>query len=258
LTYHITLDNTYDRPEITRGDDIAAITGNLYDYMPEPDVSTIADVTVPAPVNVPDTFRITHDACESGSLRLTGARLIGPVTYNTYSTVFQATPTAATFRAVITGYKVEMVERSFAKSYPSTHGETYEFNNPLATDPTQTEAMYDRYHAFASATKYQVSLRDDPAVQVADTVLLDTLEVPEGIPCTVTDIRRSFNGGIDGEYTLADALLEPYPAPEDEDDPDTTVTLADGEQAIYGTSIDSMTVDTIESYDLGDDYDEGV
>jgi hypothetical protein len=205
MTHHFTLDNIYDRPEMVGGDTIATISGGLYEYHVGDASETMAVVSiVPDTPFEPVTYRLVHDPCAYGHLTLTGGVLIGTPTYNTYSTVFSVMPTASTMYATLTGFRVDIIKRDFVRQYPVAKGENHTFECPIASDSAVTGLMYDRYHGVASATKYNVKLRDDPSVEVNDRVLLDTLEHPTGITTTVSDIKRTFDGGISGEYTLVE------------------------------------------------------
>lgn len=202
LDYHLDIDRIYDRPEMVNGANIARIQGTLGSYDVAADPETILDTTIAVPDTDPATFRIIHDACADGSLVLTGATLIGDPTYNTYSTVFEATPGSTTFGATLTGKRVTINTTQFAKDYPSIRGDTVEFTNPIASDLVLAEAMYDRYWDMATALTYKFTMRDDPAVEVGDRAWLDTLSEPTGIPIIVTEIKRAFDGGTTGDYTV--------------------------------------------------------
>jgi hypothetical protein len=252
MTHHLTLDNTYDRPEIIRGVNVSRVSGALCRYQMADSLETIADVTLVPNTTDPATYRVTHDGCDSGQLTLVDATLIGSPTYNTYSTVFAASATAGTIRAKLVGYRVDVIRTDLVKTYPVARGENHSFECSIASDATITEAMFDRYQSITGATKYQIKMRDNPAVEVGDVVLLDTVESPAGISVTVEEIKRTFNGGIDGEYILVDAGLEPYPVAEMATDSDTAVQTADGAQTVGGANVATLTLTAIGTFHVGD------
>ena len=204
LDYHLDIDRIYDRPESSQGAEIGKLTGKLRSYSKADATSEILNTTVLVEDLNATEFRITHDACEGTALDLTGATLVGDPVYNTYSTVFTAVPEATSFQAVLTGYAVQINEVDFTRTYSNEHGEVRTYDNPIASDIDLTYAMCDRYKSVEAATKYTFTMRDDAAVEVADRVKLDTLAVPTGSDVIVTDIKRSFNGGVEAEYTVID------------------------------------------------------
>lgn len=206
LDYHFDLGRVYDRPEMINGTSIARIQGTIQTYQvaDTPEVILETDISV-VDLNS-DTFTLTHDPCAEGVLTLTNATLIETPIYNTYSTTFDAAPLATTFHVVLTGKRVTISESQFGVDYPNTRGEAVEFSCPIASDLTLTKAMYDRYYKYSTALGYRFSMRDDPAVEVGDRLYLDTLSEPEGIPVLVKEIRRTFNGGVDAEYTVIEDL----------------------------------------------------
>lgn len=202
LDYHLDLGRVYDRPEMMNGASIARIQGLIHTYHASdtPEVILETDISV-IDLNA-DTFTITHDPCADGVLELTGATLIGTPKYNTYSTTFDAAPLATTFHVALTGKKVTIGESQIGIDYPNTRGEVIDFTCPIASDLTMVKAMYDRYYRYSTALTYTFSMRDDPAVEVGDRLYMDTLSEPTGIPVLVKEIRRTFNGGVDAEYTV--------------------------------------------------------
>ncbi len=206
LDYHFDVDRVYDVPRRESGEGIGAIKGKLHGFSGIDEASgtsqsegsqTVATF-LPADYSTQE-FRVTHDPYDGAALTLVGATLV-TVEYNTYSTVFTATPTAATVTATVIGYPATMTDAEVTQTYGD--GTTVEIDNPLASDRTMTLAMLDHYHSYANATSYVFTMRDDPAVEVGDRCYLDTLDTPAGIPVIVASIKRSFNGGCDGEYTV--------------------------------------------------------
>lgn len=205
LDYHLDIDRIYDRPETINGMNIATIKGTLQSYSVDTVEKTIVEASVAVTDTNPDRFTIVHDPCAEGEVVLTGATLFGTPTYNTYSTVFEATPDAAgVFTATLTGKPVTIAETQFSRDYPNDRGDIIEYSNPIASDITLATEMYDRYYRLATALSYKFTMRDDAAVETGDRVYLDTLAEPDGIAVIVKEIRRSFNGGVDGEYVVVE------------------------------------------------------
>src|SRR5690606_37178205 len=90
-------------------------------------------------------------------------------TYNTYSTVFTVDPSSTTITATLVGKRVSINSQVFEKVY-SASGDSVELTCPIASDPAMTIAMYDHYRAVSEATRFEFTMRDDPALDVGDRV----------------------------------------------------------------------------------------
>lgn len=203
----------YERPKTIVGQKIRLIRAKLHTYSVEDTARNIFDGDIRLTNTTTQEVTIQHPPCEvdASPAPLTvnsgGTLAVSPEpVYRTYSTTFTVNPTATTVNVTLVGYPVEIGSRLFEKTYDS-QGEILEFECPIGTDPTLVEAMIDHYHATASATRYEVAVRDDPALQVGDRILLELPLGREGatlgyIPTVLTQIKRSYTGAQDAVYTL--------------------------------------------------------
>jgi hypothetical protein len=100
---------------------------------------------------------------------------------------------------------------------------------PIASDPTLTTAMFDHYEAVSSATVFEFTMRDNPALEVGDRAYLQLMNerrygvwnyVLGDAACIVSDtqtlysskwstlmsvvlteIKRNFSGAFDADVT---------------------------------------------------------
>lgn len=196
--------NVYDRPKLTRGSSIGRVTGTLkrpWRSKRTEDFVQISETEVVVTTVGTQTYTITHDPCDDHVLTLSGATLIGTPQYYTYATTFVAAA-SSNFTATLSGYPLVIRERVFEKTYLQNRGEVREFNNPLASDPTLTERMYDAYVNVETADHYTFTMRDNPAFEVCDRVTLRTLDDQIGKTVIIQSIKRDFNGAIDAEYEV--------------------------------------------------------
>jgi len=220
----------YERPKTLDGTRISKVVGALHSYTVGADDETLFDADILLADTSQQTVKITHEACSGGALVVTGGAVVGTPVYNTYSTVFVVTPVTTTIHGELTAKRVEIGERRFEETYLAS-GETAEFTCPIASDPTLTTAMFDHYAAVAATTRFEFSMRDDPAIEVgdrryiqlmsaraygswgyvlgeatcvvSDTLLIWNTEWDTVLPVVVTSIKRRFDGGVDADYTVA-------------------------------------------------------
>jgi hypothetical protein len=202
--YTLDIGRVYDRPKRIRPLVIGAVESKLTQYNYEASASEISNVTVVVPsgdAGETKLYRLTHDACHEGSLALTGATLVGAPTYYTYSTEFLASSTNATFTAVLTGKKVELVER--AVTFPFVEGgATATYSNPIASDEAHLHSAIHEYVRMATAPQYEVTMRDDPAIDNGDRVTLEQIQNADPTHVIVGNISREMSGALDARYTL--------------------------------------------------------
>lgn len=202
--YTLDIGRVYDRPKRIRPLVIGAVESKLTQYNPEASASEISDVTVVVPsgdVGETKLYRLTHDACHEGSLALTGATLVGSPTYYAYSTEFLASSTNATFTAVLTGKKVELVER--VVTFPFVEGgATATYSNPIASDVTYLHSAIHEYVRMTTAPQYGIAMRDDPAIDNGDRVMLEQIQNADHVHVVVGNITRDMSGALDARYLL--------------------------------------------------------
>lgn len=227
--YTLGENQVYDRPKTVNGTRINRINGTLKSYSVAPTAELVYDADIELSSTNATTVTITHDACAQGALTVTGGTVTGTTWYRTYSTVFNVTPSATTLHVHLSAKRVEINTRTFEKAYMPS-GTSLDLNCPIASDPTMTIAMYDHYAAVSSATGYEFTMRDDPAIVVGTRLYLQLMSTREYgvwnyrlgdaacvvsstvplwtsawsnvVPVVVTRIARKFDGALDADYTV--------------------------------------------------------
>ena len=216
--YTLDVDRVYDRPKRIRPTAIGAMDGKLYQYTYEAAASEIASISVVVPsadIGETKAYRITHDGCHASSLALTGATLVGSPTYYTYSTEFLASTSNQSFTATLTGKKVDLKAQTMRVTFVEG-GVTATYENPIASDATYLQAAMREYVRMATAPQYEISMRDDPAIDNGDRLVLEQstareYAVPDATAPTsgvtethvvVGNITREFSGSLNATYLL--------------------------------------------------------
>lgn len=210
LSYHLNANQVYDRPEYAKGTEIGTLRGAIYSYTAGTTAQVIQTSQMQGAVGTLQRFIVTHEPCQDTTLTLDGAVLSAIQVKGTYATTFDATPQLPTFGVTVNGKPVTIAENRVSKTYTQSRGEIRDYDNKIASDPTQTLLMFDRYREAASRRTYTFTMRDDPAIETGDRVLLDTVSTPTGLRVIVTKIERSFNGGIESKVRVVTDEPDPW------------------------------------------------
>lgn len=247
-----TFDETtvYDRPKRINGQRIkdCALTLTTTWLNPDPyaDPEFVETVFYDGVLNLdvagqPKVFTVTHDAAQGVEPMavmiddINWDSELGDPTYDgfwgVYSTEFKVIPmgnkTQVRFR--LFGVPLSLITSEMRKTYNDS-GESVTIDCPIASDPALAKAMMDRYVDAVSATSYEFTMRDNPALDVGDRCWLKltsereftswnyvlgrddcatSLDVPlqrtnydNLVPVIIQKIKSTFNGGMEATYTV--------------------------------------------------------